>query len=100
MSPGGNGAPPSPGPYLASPGLGAAMYPPYGQSYSMSGNGGGPGSDTSPEDTNAWSNRYVILSFFSLCMGLITTMNLTIRFAKEARKIFIHSLHSCMEMLD
>lgn len=66
MSPGGNGAPPSPGPYLASPGLGAAMYPPYGQSYgiSISGNGG-PGSDTSAEDANAWSSRYVILSFVS-----------------------------------
>jgi CUG-BP- and ETR3-like factor len=57
MSPGGNGAPPSPGPYLASPGLGAAMYPPlYGQSYGISGNGG-PGSDVSAEDANGWTNR-------------------------------------------
>lgn len=57
MSPGGNGAPPSPGPYLASPGLGA-MY--YGQTYGNNGNGG-PGSDAAEEDSNAWSNRFVVV---------------------------------------
>jgi len=59
MSPGGNGggAPPSPAPYLHSPGLGAAaaMYQTYGGVYGNSGNE--PGSDASAEDTNAWSNR-------------------------------------------
>jgi hypothetical protein len=65
MSPGGNGAPPSPAPYLHSPGLGAAIYQTYSGAYGGGGNGNnGTGSDASPEDTNAWSNRYVCLFIF------------------------------------
>ena len=55
LSPGGNGAPPSPGPYLASPGLGPGMYQPYSGSYNP---GNGPGSDASAEDISAWAHRY------------------------------------------
>ena len=57
MSPGGNGgAPPSPAPYLHSPGLGAAAAAMY--QYGAYGSGGnGAGSDVSAEENNAWSNR-------------------------------------------
>lgn len=57
MSPGGNGgAPPSPAPYLHSPGLGAAAAAMY-QYGTYGGGGNGPGSDVSAEENNAWSNR-------------------------------------------
>lgn len=56
LSPGGSGAPASPAPYLTSPALGSTMYHSYGASYNS---GNGVGSDASPEETNAWANRYV-----------------------------------------